>query len=131
MMQPIISASASESSSTNATGSALDRMLVRGLAWTGAVKWLGQLLSWVSTIVVARLLSPEDYGIVAMAGVFIGFIGILNEFGLGAAVVALRHLYPCRRVLPWRLHGQPSPSFHLRDRRPCWLRKTMWIWIWI
>lgn len=67
-------------------------MLVRGLAWTGAVKWLGQLLSWVSTIVVARLLNPEDYGIVAMAGVFIGFIGILNEFGLGAAVVALRHL---------------------------------------
>lgn len=27
-----------------------------------------------------------------MAGVFVGFIGLLNEFGLGAAVVALRHL---------------------------------------
>lgn len=71
---------------------ALDRTLVRGIAWTGAIKWLSQLLSWVSTIVVARLLNPEDYGIVAMAGVFVGFIGLLNEFGLGAAVVALRHL---------------------------------------
>lgn len=70
----------------------LDRVLVRGLAWTGAVKWFSQLLSWVSTIVVARLLNPEDYGIVAMAGVFVGFIGLLNEFGLGAAVVALPHL---------------------------------------
>lgn len=69
-----------------------DRMLVRGLAWTGTVKWGSQLLSWVSTIVVARLLSPEDYGLVAMAGVFLGFIGVLNEFGLGTAVVALRHL---------------------------------------
>lgn len=70
----------------------LDRTLVKGIAWTGAVKWLSQLLSWVSTIIVARLLNPEDYGIVAMAGVFVGFIGLLNEFGLGAAVVALRHL---------------------------------------
>lgn len=70
----------------------LDRMLVRGIAWTGAVKWLSQLLTWASTIVVARLLNPEDYGIVAMAGVFAGFIGLLNEFGLGAAVVALRRL---------------------------------------
>lgn len=71
---------------------ALDRTLVRGIAWTGAVKWLSQVLSWMSTIIVARLLNPEDYGIVAMAGVFVGFIGLLNEFGLGAAVVALRHL---------------------------------------
>ena len=70
----------------------LDRTLMRGLAWTGAVKWLSQLLSWASTIIVARLLSPEDYGIVAMAAVFVGLIGLLNEFGLGAAVVALRQL---------------------------------------
>lgn len=70
----------------------LDRALVHGIAWTAAVKWCGQLLSWVSTIVVARLLTPEDYGLVAMAGVFLGFIALINEFGLGAAVVALRHL---------------------------------------
>lgn len=82
---------ASSTSSGSETES-LDRTLVRGIAWTGAVKWLSQLLSWASTIVVARLLNPEDYGIVAMAGVFVGFIGLLNEFGLGAAVVALRHL---------------------------------------
>jgi len=80
------------SSSHGSERGALDRTLVRGIAWTGAVKWLSQLLTWVSTIVVARLLNPEDYGIVAMAGVFVGFIGLLNEFGLGAAVVALRHL---------------------------------------
>jgi len=70
----------------------IDRLLVRGIAWTGVVKWVSQLLSWMSTILVARLLNPEDYGIVAMAGIFVGFIGLLNEFGLGAAIVALRHL---------------------------------------
>jgi len=71
---------------------ALDRILVRGLVWTGAVKWFSQLLSWVSTVVVARLLAPEDYGIVAMASVFVGLIALFNEFGLGAAVVALPQL---------------------------------------
>ncbi len=89
-MQPIVSTS--ESSATNAAGSPLDRILVRGLAWTGAVKWLSQIFSWLSTLVVARLLVPEDYGVVAMAAVVLGLITFLNEFGLGAAVVALRHL---------------------------------------
>lgn len=91
-MQPIVSASPSESPTTTAVGSSLDRVLVRGLAWTGAVKWLSQILSWLSTIVVARLLVPEDYGVVAMATAVLGLITLLNEFGLGAAVVALRHL---------------------------------------
>ena len=92
-MQPLASGTVRESSS-NAAGSshALDRVLVRGLAWTGAVKWLSQVLSWLSTIVVARLLVPEDYGLVAMAAAVLGLITLLNEFGLGAAVVALRHL---------------------------------------
>lgn len=71
---------------------AMDRTLMRGLAWTGAVKWLSQVLSWLSTIVVARLLVPEDYGLVAMAMAVLGLITLFNEFGLGAAVVALRHL---------------------------------------
>ncbi len=91
-MQPTVSASTSESSSTTAAASSLDRVLVRGLAWTGAVKWLSQILSWLSTLVVARLLVPEDYGVVAMAAVVLGLITFLNEFGLGAAVVALRNL---------------------------------------
>lgn len=91
-MQPIVSASTSEPSSITAAGSSLDRVLVRGLAWTGAVKWLSQILSWLSTIVVARLLVPEDYGVVAMAAAVLGLITLLNEFGLGAAVVALRYL---------------------------------------
>lgn len=91
-MRPVPLTTKESVSVLKASTDALDRTLVRGLAWTGAVKWLSQILSWVSTVVVARLLNPEDYGIVAMAGVFVGFIGLLNEFGLGAAVVALRHL---------------------------------------
>jgi hypothetical protein len=35
---------------------ALDRSLIRGIAWTGAIKWLTQIVAWVSTLAVARLL---------------------------------------------------------------------------
>ena len=45
----------------------LDRSLVRGVAWTGAFKWLSQIVTWLGTIVVARLLTPQDYGLVGMA----------------------------------------------------------------
>jgi len=71
---------------------ALDRSLLRGVAWTAAAKWASQALSWVSWLIVARLLSPEDYGLVGMAAIYLGLITLLSEFGLGAAVLAVREL---------------------------------------
>lgn len=70
----------------------LQRSLVRGIAWTGMVKWTSQALSWVSTIVVARLLLPSDYGLVALATAFLGLVALVNEFGLGSAIVMLQQL---------------------------------------
>lgn len=70
----------------------LDRALVRGIAWTGAVRWLTQVLSWASTLVVARLLTPHDYGLMGMATVYLGVVALANEFGLGAAIVQVRNL---------------------------------------
>ncbi len=81
--------------SSAALAESLPRMsFAHAIAWTGAAKWLGQLLSWASTLVVARLLSPEDYGLVGMATVYLGFVTMLSEFGLGVAVVAHRELSP-------------------------------------
>lgn len=51
------------------------------------MKWLTQLLSWASTLAVARLLSPADYGVVGMAAVYLGLVELVNEFGLGAVIV--------------------------------------------
>jgi teichuronic acid exporter len=71
---------------------ALDRALVHGVAWTATVKWVSQLLSWVTTIAIARLLMPSDYGIVGMAAVFIGFTSLVTEFGIGSSVLVYRDL---------------------------------------
>ncbi|HYG99964.1 MAG TPA: lipopolysaccharide biosynthesis protein [Terriglobales bacterium] len=70
----------------------LDRRLMHGIAWSGGVKYLTQFLSWASALIVARLLTPSDYGLVAMATVYLGFVTLVSEFGVGAAVVTLRDL---------------------------------------
>jgi PST family polysaccharide transporter len=70
----------------------LDRSLIQGVAWTAGLKWVSQLFSWAATLIVARLLTREDYGLVAMATVFLGLITLINEFGLGAAVIKRREL---------------------------------------
>ena len=56
------------------------------------MKWLAQILSWASTLVIARLLTPADYGLVGMAAVYIGLTALLTEFGFGASIVTLRTL---------------------------------------
>ncbi len=71
---------------------ALDRSLLRGVAWTAAAKWASQALSWASWLIVARLLTPEDYGLVGMAAIYLGLITLVAEFGLGTAVLAVREL---------------------------------------
>ncbi len=70
----------------------LDRSLVRGIAWTGAMRWATQLVGWASTLIVARLLAPTDYGLMGMALVYLGFMQMVNELGLGAAIVQRRDL---------------------------------------
>jgi PST family polysaccharide transporter len=70
----------------------LDRSLASGLAWTGAAKWGAQIITWASTLIVARLLTPNDYGLVGMATLFLGLVEMVTEFGIAMAVVKMRDL---------------------------------------
>src|SRR5690606_23017448 len=92
MLETPVAAPATDDATSAAAPKNLDRALISGVAWTGGVKWAGQLLAWVSTIFVMRLLSPSDYGIMGMATLYLGLIQMLSEFGVGAAVVTLREL---------------------------------------
>jgi PST family polysaccharide transporter len=69
-----------------------DRSLVHGVAWNGIVKLLVQAAAWGSTLVVARLLSPDDYGVMGLAALFLGLIELVTEFGIGIAVATRKDL---------------------------------------
>ena len=61
--------------------------LVTGFAWQASTKLFVQIFSWVSTIWVARLLVPEDYGLVAISGLVVGVFIMLATTGFAAGVV--------------------------------------------
>ena len=61
--------------------------VVRGLKWTAGAKFASQVITWGITIFVMRLLAPADYGLLAMASVFLALLGLFAEIGLGPALV--------------------------------------------
>jgi O-antigen/teichoic acid export membrane protein len=65
----------------------LRQQILSGLRWSAGVRLGSQLFTWAITLVVVRLLSPQDYGLLSMAMVFIGFLSMVAEFGLGPAIV--------------------------------------------
>lgn len=54
------------------------------------MRMLSQALSWLVTLVVIRLLTPADYGLLAMAQILIGLATLLNEIGLTPALIQMR-----------------------------------------
>lgn len=66
--------------------------VLHSIKWLAAGRFSGQLVLWVITLVVIRLLDPEDYGLMALAGVMIGFADLFREMGLYSAMVQRREL---------------------------------------
>lgn len=56
------------------------------------MRWSSQVISWVATFYVARILLPGDYGIASMAMVAIGLARMIEDFGLDAVLVQDRSI---------------------------------------
>lgn len=61
-------------------------------AWLAAFRFATQIVSWMVTIVVARLLSPGDYGLMSLASILTGYVEIFSELGLGSAIVQRKEI---------------------------------------
>lgn len=59
----------------------------RGGAVTVVTQGLKFLISMVATVVLARLLTPQDYGLVGMVAVVTGFVSIFKDLGLSTAII--------------------------------------------
>ncbi|MCL4493063.1 MAG: lipopolysaccharide biosynthesis protein [Nitrospirae bacterium] len=60
--------------------------------WLAAFRLISQTLSWVVTVTIARILAPEDYGLMAMAGIFTGYAALFSELGLGSAIIQKKEI---------------------------------------
>jgi O-antigen/teichoic acid export membrane protein len=73
-------------------GFSLKARVARSIFWLAWSRGVVQLLSFATTILVARILVPADYGVMALASVFTGVAGLLAEMGLGRAIIQFRDL---------------------------------------
>ncbi|MBK8376016.1 MAG: oligosaccharide flippase family protein [Sphingomonadales bacterium] len=62
----------------------------RGAVLVVTMRWTDRLIGLVSTLILARLLVPEDFGIVAMASVVVGLIDTVLDLGVGSALIQNR-----------------------------------------
>jgi O-antigen/teichoic acid export membrane protein len=60
---------------------------LNGTLWSYASFFSGKLLVFISTIILARLLTQDDFGVMSYALVVMSFLDILSDFGIGQAVI--------------------------------------------
>ena len=68
-------------------GSSIRDKLAAGLFWSYAERISAQLVSFVVSIILARLLDPEHYGIVAIVMVFISIANVFVSDSFGSALI--------------------------------------------
>ena len=65
--------------------------IARGAVLVIAMRWTDRLIGIASTLILARLLVPADFGIVAMASLVVTLIDTLLDLGVNAALVQNRN----------------------------------------
>lgn len=63
------------------------RQFISGVFYTSIAKYVGIFVQIIITMILARLLNPSDFGIIAIASVFISFVNLLTDFGFGPAII--------------------------------------------
>src|SRR4051812_48685600 len=73
----------------NATSAplAVGRQITRGAAWMVGMRWLMRGIGLISTVVVARVLSPDDYGVMAMSAVVVELLMMFGETNVDIALL--------------------------------------------
>lgn len=60
---------------------------VAGLAWTSVERLAQQVIQFVIGVVIARILTPDDYGVVGMTAIFLAVANTLVDSGFGSALI--------------------------------------------
>ncbi|MDH3232368.1 MAG: lipopolysaccharide biosynthesis protein [Alphaproteobacteria bacterium] len=65
----------------------MSNQLARGATWMVSMRWVVRGLGLISMVVLARLLSPDDFGVFAIGLIVLGFIEFLAEGGIEFALI--------------------------------------------
>jgi PST family polysaccharide transporter len=65
----------------------LKNRTIKGLTWSVLASFVKQVLTFTIGVILARLLSPAEFGIIGMIAVFTGLVSTFMEQGLGSAII--------------------------------------------
>lgn len=70
----------------------IKKELISGVLYTAIAKYSGILISLVIAGILARLIAPEEFGIVAVVTVIISFFSIFSDLGIAPAIIQNKEL---------------------------------------
>ncbi len=68
------------------------KKVIEGLTWSALAQAGKQVCQFVITTILVRILAPQEFGLIAMANVFIGFATLFSEMGIGNALVQRKEI---------------------------------------
>lgn len=70
----------------------MKKQVLSGSFWSAASNITAQGINFVVTIILARLLVPDDFGIIAISSVIVGVITLFQDLGMGAAIIQKKEI---------------------------------------
>ena len=78
--------------------------MAKGAAWMVALRLSVRLIGLASTAILARLLMPEDFGLVALATAVVAVLELFAAFSFDAALIQNRSASPADYSTAWTLN---------------------------
>ena len=75
-----------------AASTSMGKAVASGGMWLGLAQGVRVALTFVSAIVLARLLSPDDFGVIAMVAPVLALVAMFQDLGLSTATIQARTL---------------------------------------
>lgn len=104
--------------------------MAKGAVWMVSMRWVLRLIGLLNTVVIARLLTPEDFGIVAMALVIYAFLEVLAEVDIDNLLIRKKNptkddyntVWTAKIILGWLVAGflvavSPLAAWYFEDDR--------------
>lgn len=70
----------------------IKKQIIKGMTYTAIQKYSGVLISIILSMILSRLLTPQDFGVIGIATVIISFFSLFSEMGFGAAIIQKKSL---------------------------------------
>lgn len=73
---------------------ALRNLVINGLFWKFSERLLAQLVTFTISIILARILTPQDYGLIALVNIFLIIANVFATTGFSSALIQRKDCTP-------------------------------------